>query len=199
LQDWITPLIGAIFKGANFWDLSFELNGSTFRYGHFINELIVFMLVCLVLYCGVVLPLNKVGNKQQQKETAEQDVRQSASVSSCRRPSQACMHSELWLRLPRSNCSRLDATTRPLAALTALLSRSSWLMLSSGKPRNTCYEHHHVHQASCCACLSFCTPSAAAVCCVQAQGHHEGLPLLLGRDQHGEVAGVQQPLPNLVL
>jgi large conductance mechanosensitive channel len=60
LQDWITPLIGAIFKGANFWDLSFELNGSTFRYGHFINELIVFMLVCLILYFGVVLPLNKV-------------------------------------------------------------------------------------------------------------------------------------------
>jgi large-conductance mechanosensitive channel len=61
LQDWITPLIGAIFKGANFWELSFELNGSTFRYGHFINELVMFMLVCLILYFGVVLPLNKVG------------------------------------------------------------------------------------------------------------------------------------------
>jgi large conductance mechanosensitive channel len=65
LQDWITPLIGAIFKGANFWDLSFELNGSTFRYGHFINELIVFMLVCLILYFGVVLPLNKVCMQQE--------------------------------------------------------------------------------------------------------------------------------------
>ncbi|KAF6260915.1 large-conductance mechanosensitive channel [Scenedesmus sp. NREL 46B-D3] len=59
-SDWITPLIGAIFKGANFWDLSFELNGSTFRYGHFINELVMFMLVCLILYFGVVLPLNKL-------------------------------------------------------------------------------------------------------------------------------------------
>eukprot|EP00882_Tetradesmus_deserticola_P005468 GHRQ01005757.1.p1 GENE.GHRQ01005757.1~~GHRQ01005757.1.p1 ORF type:complete len:282 (+),score=49.43 GHRQ01005757.1:373-1218(+) len=59
-SDWITPLIGAIFRGANFWDLTFELNGSTFRYGHFINELIMFMLVCLILYFGVVLPLNKL-------------------------------------------------------------------------------------------------------------------------------------------
>ncbi|KAF8072762.1 mscL [Scenedesmus sp. PABB004] len=59
-QDWITPLIGAIFRGSNFQELSFQLNGSTFNYGHFINEFIVFILVCLLLYFAVVVPLEKL-------------------------------------------------------------------------------------------------------------------------------------------
>jgi large-conductance mechanosensitive channel len=93
LQDWITPLIGAIFKGANFWELSFELNGSTFRYGHFINELIVFMLVCLILYFGVVLPLNKVGPSRRNTSTAQH------STAACRKCSTAAVrgkHRLLW-------------------------------------------------------------------------------------------------------
>lgn len=32
-QDFITPLIGAIFQGSNFQELSFEINSSRFRYG----------------------------------------------------------------------------------------------------------------------------------------------------------------------
>lgn len=91
MQDWITPLIGAIFKGANFWDLSFELNGSTFRYGHFINELIVFMLVCLILYFGVVLPLNKVrcGAASGCHHLPQQHPSLGTSASSCRMLRQA--------------------------------------------------------------------------------------------------------------
>jgi hypothetical protein len=33
LQDFITPLIAAIFAGSNFAELYFELNGSKFKYG----------------------------------------------------------------------------------------------------------------------------------------------------------------------
>eukprot|EP00878_Enallax_costatus_P029783 GHUV01032336.1.p2 GENE.GHUV01032336.1~~GHUV01032336.1.p2 ORF type:complete len:170 (+),score=34.89 GHUV01032336.1:297-806(+) len=58
--DWITPLIGAIFQGSRFAELHFTINYSQFNYGHFINEFLVFILVCLILYMGVVLPLQKV-------------------------------------------------------------------------------------------------------------------------------------------
>lgn len=60
VQDWILPLIGAIFQGTRFTELYFTINYSQFNYGHFINESLVFVLVCLILYLGVVVPLNKV-------------------------------------------------------------------------------------------------------------------------------------------
>jgi len=38
VADFITPLIAIIFNpGEVFGDLSFTINGSTFKYGHFIN------------------------------------------------------------------------------------------------------------------------------------------------------------------
>jgi len=60
LQDFITPLIAAIFQGTNFAELSFSVDGSRFKYGHFINAFIVFIIVLVVLYFGVVMPLQKV-------------------------------------------------------------------------------------------------------------------------------------------
>jgi large conductance mechanosensitive channel len=64
LQDFITPLIAAIFQGTSFAELSFYVNGSRFKYGHFINAFIVFVIVLVVLYFGVVMPLQKVRVRQ---------------------------------------------------------------------------------------------------------------------------------------
>jgi hypothetical protein len=47
------PQIGAIFSGGDFSQLTFSVNGSTFFYGDFINVLIYFIIVCLVVYFGV--------------------------------------------------------------------------------------------------------------------------------------------------
>lgn len=58
VADWITPLIGAIFNGGDFSDLYFTVNGSIFNYGHFINALITFIMVCFIVYFLVVLPMN---------------------------------------------------------------------------------------------------------------------------------------------
>lgn len=52
----IFPQIGAIFSGGDFSNLTFSINGSTFFYGDFINVLIYFILVCLVVYFFVGEP-----------------------------------------------------------------------------------------------------------------------------------------------
>jgi large conductance mechanosensitive channel len=57
LQDIITPFIGAIFQGSHFNQLSFTINYSVFKYGDFINALIVFMIIVAFLYFAVVRPL----------------------------------------------------------------------------------------------------------------------------------------------
>ena len=53
-----TPLIAAIFGKPDFSDLSFTINKSTFTYGAFINSLISFILIALVVFFFVVKPMN---------------------------------------------------------------------------------------------------------------------------------------------
>jgi large conductance mechanosensitive channel len=58
VADLITPLIAAIFGKPNFADLTFTINNSTFKYGDFINAVITFVLVAVVLFFVVVKPVN---------------------------------------------------------------------------------------------------------------------------------------------
>ncbi|KAI7835797.1 hypothetical protein COHA_010316 [Chlorella ohadii] len=58
VTDLITPFISAIWGGTNFNELTFSINGSKFFYGHFINQLITFVIICAVLYFAVVMPMN---------------------------------------------------------------------------------------------------------------------------------------------
>lgn len=45
------PPAGVIFDpNSVFGDLTFTINGSVFRYGHFLNTVLSFVLVCTVLY-----------------------------------------------------------------------------------------------------------------------------------------------------
>lgn len=46
----VTPIIAAIGGQPDFSALTFEINGSTFRYGLFINAVITFLIVALVMF-----------------------------------------------------------------------------------------------------------------------------------------------------
>nr|MDT0666652.1 large conductance mechanosensitive channel protein MscL [Micromonospora sp. DSM 115978] len=63
-----TPLIAAIAGEPNFAGLTFEINGSVFTYGLFINALITFLLVAAVIYFVVVLPLKKLDERRRRGE-----------------------------------------------------------------------------------------------------------------------------------
>jgi large conductance mechanosensitive channel len=57
VADFITPLIAAIFGKPNFSSLTFTVHKSTFHYGLFINALITFVLVAVVLFFFVIRPV----------------------------------------------------------------------------------------------------------------------------------------------
>ena len=56
VKDLMTPLIAALFGSPDFANLTFTINGSKFLYGDFINAVIAFVLVAIVIYFFVVLP-----------------------------------------------------------------------------------------------------------------------------------------------
>ena len=58
VRDIFTPLIAAVFGKQDFSTLAFTINGSRFAYGSFINALITFTTVALVMFFVVVKPMN---------------------------------------------------------------------------------------------------------------------------------------------
>jgi large conductance mechanosensitive channel len=67
----ITPLIAAIFGSPNFADLTFTINGSVFTYGVFLNALVSFILIALVVFFLVVKPVNAfIARSKKEEETA---------------------------------------------------------------------------------------------------------------------------------
>ena len=58
VEDLVTPLIAAIFGKSDFSALTFEINGSVFKYGDFINKVINFITVAVVIFFLVIKPMN---------------------------------------------------------------------------------------------------------------------------------------------
>ncbi len=75
VEDLITPLIAAVFGKSDFSALSFEVNGSTFRYGDFINALITFLLVAAVLFFVVIKPVNALLARLQSEAPVDEETR----------------------------------------------------------------------------------------------------------------------------
>jgi large conductance mechanosensitive channel len=59
VSDIITPLIGVAGK-VNFASITYTINGSTFLLGSFLNALISFMTIALVIFLFVVKPISKM-------------------------------------------------------------------------------------------------------------------------------------------
>ena len=59
VENRITPIVAAIFGQPNFADLHFTINGSVFKYGAFLNSLIVFVGTAVAIYFFVVVPYKK--------------------------------------------------------------------------------------------------------------------------------------------
>jgi large conductance mechanosensitive channel len=70
VENLITPLIAAIFGQPDFSGLDFEINGSVFRYGEFLNAVLAFVLIAAVLFFLVVKPLNALAARRAGDEEA---------------------------------------------------------------------------------------------------------------------------------
>ena len=65
VEDFITPLIAAIGGQPDFSQLDFKINDSAFKYGHFINALISFLVIASVIFVFVVKPMNMLLARMQ--------------------------------------------------------------------------------------------------------------------------------------
>jgi large conductance mechanosensitive channel protein len=68
VADIITPIIAAIFGAHNFAALKFTINGSTFAYGDFINNVITFVSIAAVVFFFVVAPVNHMLARRAQED-----------------------------------------------------------------------------------------------------------------------------------
>jgi large conductance mechanosensitive channel len=75
VADLLTPLIAAIFGQPDFSQLTFEFNGSVFKYGHFLNALLSFVIVALVVFFFVVKPMNALMSLSQRRESPDPSTR----------------------------------------------------------------------------------------------------------------------------
>ena len=74
VKDLLTPLIAAVFGEPDFSALHFTIHGSQINYGNFLNALISFLSVAAAIYFFVVLPLNKL--KEREAAGEEPTVRE---------------------------------------------------------------------------------------------------------------------------
>lgn len=74
IADIITPLIAAVGGKPNFGSLAFTINKSHFLYGSFINAVLSFLIIALVIYYLVIGPSTKItALATRNKEATERD------------------------------------------------------------------------------------------------------------------------------
>jgi large conductance mechanosensitive channel len=71
VKDLLTQLIAAIIKQPDFSALTFEVNGSKFLYGEFINALLSFLIIAAAIYFFVVVPVNALIARSRKEPPAE--------------------------------------------------------------------------------------------------------------------------------
>ncbi len=67
----ITPMIAAVGSQPDFAKMAFQINGSTFSYGVFLNALVSFLLIATVVFFVVVQPVNKLLSASNRRKTTD--------------------------------------------------------------------------------------------------------------------------------
>lgn len=70
VKDLITPLIAAIIGKPDFSAIGFDVNGTKFPIGDFINAVVAFILVAAAIYFFVVVPVNALMARVKRGEVA---------------------------------------------------------------------------------------------------------------------------------
>ena len=74
VKDLLTPLIAALVGKPDFSAYMFEINGSKFLVGDFLNAVISFLLIAAAVYYCVVLPVNALMERVKRNEPAAAPV-----------------------------------------------------------------------------------------------------------------------------
>jgi large conductance mechanosensitive channel len=102
VADLVTPLIAAVGGEPSFDGLTFTINGSEFRYGHFINALITFTTIAAVVFFLVVKPVNALMARMKTGEDVEE-------------PTHKCPECRSDIPVSATRCAFCTAGVRPVA------------------------------------------------------------------------------------
>jgi large conductance mechanosensitive channel len=69
----ITPLVGMIFS-KDFTEMTFDVNGSVFRYGDVIDAVIRFVAIAAVVFFVVVKPMTTLMERRKRGQVEEEDA-----------------------------------------------------------------------------------------------------------------------------
>lgn len=93
VSDLITPLIAAVAKVPDFSGMTFTINGSEFKYGHFLNVLISFILVASSVFFLVAKPMNLLISRSNKEEPIEPTTRKCPEcLSEIPKDAKRCSH-----------------------------------------------------------------------------------------------------------
>ncbi|MDX6664565.1 MAG: large conductance mechanosensitive channel [Solirubrobacteraceae bacterium] len=76
VRDLVTPLIAAVGGNQDFSNLAFEINGSRFAYGDFLNAALSFVIVAAVVFYLVVRPVNALLERLHPETKADTPTRE---------------------------------------------------------------------------------------------------------------------------
>ncbi|MGI8925053.1 MAG: large conductance mechanosensitive channel protein MscL [Tepidiformaceae bacterium] len=127
VEDFITPLLAALFGEPDFSQLDFTINDSTFRYGHFLNALLSFLVIAAAVFFFVVVPVNALIERSRREPTPDPTTRhcpecQSEIPTAARRcafctseiaPAARRKPSLLWWALPPAPCDERGRAPAP--------------------------------------------------------------------------------------
>lgn len=102
VADMITPLIAAFGGQPDFSNISFAINGSKFMIGNFINALISFVLIAVIIFVFVVKPMNALIERAKTEDPVD------PTVTKCR----YCL-SDVPVEARRCHACTSDLTANP--------------------------------------------------------------------------------------
>ncbi|HEX6032069.1 MAG TPA: large conductance mechanosensitive channel protein MscL [Tepidiformaceae bacterium] len=75
VNDLIMPVVAMLGGKPDFSDLDFTINDAIFRYGHFITELIAFIIIAAAIFFFVVKPANYLIQRSRKEAPADPTVK----------------------------------------------------------------------------------------------------------------------------
>lgn len=71
VKDLLTPFIAAVVRKPDFSKIAFQINGSHFLIGDFVNSIVAFVIVAAAVYFAVVLPINTLVERARRQPPAD--------------------------------------------------------------------------------------------------------------------------------
>ncbi len=82
VADFVTPFISAVARVPDMGGLVFTFNGGEFKYGHFFNAVISFVLIAATIFFFVVKPMNILVGKSRKGPPADPTTKKCAECLS---------------------------------------------------------------------------------------------------------------------